>query len=84
MSLKFKEVDYCNRRLISFPEQLLVVASIATVILLGPSYGGISYLLRAALIMARLYENFEFPLVQRIQIFYSALHGYIALITLMI
>jgi hypothetical protein len=43
-----------------------------------------AYLLRAAFITGRLYEKFEFPFVQRIQIFYSALHGYIALITLLI
>ena len=81
-SLKFQVADYCNRRLISYPEQLIVVLCVATVKVMGPFYGCLLYLFRAAFVLARLYGNFEYQLVQRLQLFYALLSGYVALAVL--
>jgi hypothetical protein len=82
-SLKFKESDFCNRRLVSFPLQFILVFAIGAVLLLGTFYGSIAYLFRAAFTLSRLYSSFEYRMVQRLQIFHSLWQGYVALITLM-
>lgn len=81
-SLKFTVADYCNRRLTSYPEQLIIVLCIASVKVMGAFYGSLIYLLRAAFVLARLYGNFEYQLVQRMQLFYALLSGYVALAVL--
>jgi hypothetical protein len=82
-SLKFKEADYCSRRMISFPEQFIIAICIGSIQLLGSFYGCLAYLFRAIFVLASLYGTFEYKLVQRLQIFYALLYGYIALVTLM-
>lgn len=81
-SLKFQVADYCNRRLTSYPEQLIIVLCITSVKVMGAFYGCLIYLLRAAFVLARLYGNFEYQLVQRMQLFYALLSGYVALAVL--
>jgi hypothetical protein len=82
-SLKFKESDYCNRRLISYAEQIIILLAAGAVIFLGPFYGCLLYLFRAVFIVSRLYSSFEYRLVARLMIFHSLWQGYVALVTLM-
>lgn len=82
-SLKFKESDFCNRRLVSYPDQVIFVGGIGFVVLLGPFYGCLAYLFRSIFEFSRLYNNFEYRLVARVSMFHSLWQGYVSLITLM-
>lgn len=57
-SLKFKESDFCNRRLISFPEQFIFVLTVSVAMLLGSFYGCLAYLFRTIFQLSRLYNSF--------------------------
>ena len=57
-TLKFKQLDYCNRRMISYPEQIIIIGSILSLNLMGNLYSAIFYLIRTFYIIINLYNNF--------------------------
>ena len=57
-TLKFKQLDYCNRRMISYPEQIIIIGSILSLNLMGNLYSAIIYLIRTFYIIIKLYNNF--------------------------
>lgn len=59
------------------------MAGIIALELFGPFYGGIVYILRSAFIVVRLFSSFEYRLVQRLQLFYSLLSTYAAIVAIM-
>jgi hypothetical protein len=70
-SLKFREIDLCNRRSGSITETLLVPASLLILQILGPFYGCMCCALRMAYEMLTIFTNCEYNLPQRLKIFYA-------------
>lgn len=49
----------------------------------GPFYGSVAYLLRAIFLLVRISGSYEYPLIQKQQLFYCLLTIYVALLIAM-
>ena len=70
-SLKFREVDFCNRKVGSLAETLLVPTALLLLQVLGPFYASICVSLRAAYELLILFSHCEYPLPQQLKAFYG-------------
>ena len=70
-SLKFREVDFCNRKVGTIAESLLVPVALVVLRILGPFYASVCVSLRSAYSLLILFSHCQYPLPQKLKIFYS-------------